>query len=125
MRFCGTESWDEMVVFDASRREWLSKYVDLTKRIPCYSTFHRLFSTISPSVWSTLIEGAVGLVAASLIEDKFDDSHGWLVRHRYCAFPLPEKAEPFSCPGRVYHFIMITIHCKKNYVVKKPLGRIH
>lgn len=217
--FCGAESWDDIVVFAESRREWLSKYVDLTERVPCYSTFRRLFSTISPSVWSALIEGTLGLVIkdrlpedhipidgktlkgsrcasreiraiqmvsawsfsnklvladvttdgksneikaipllldllelegctvsidaigcqtnilqsildkggdfviglkknqpllfnavvdyskeygekpVNLIEDTFDDSHGRLVRRRYFAFPLPEKAEPISLPG--------------------------
>ncbi|WP_419421591.1 hypothetical protein ACNVED_16955 (plasmid) [Legionella sp. D16C41] len=28
----------------------------------------------------------------NLIEDQFDDSHGRLVRYRYFAFSLPEKA---------------------------------
>ena len=59
--FCGAESWDDIVVFAESRREWLSGYVDLSERMPCYSTFRRLFSTISPSVWSTLIERYFGV----------------------------------------------------------------
>jgi hypothetical protein len=45
--------------------------VDLGRGILCYSTFRRLFSTISPSVWSTLIEGTFGLV----IKDKILEEH--------------------------------------------------
>ena len=30
--FCGAESWDDMVVFTESRKEWLSKYIDMTPR---------------------------------------------------------------------------------------------
>lgn len=69
--FCGAESWDDIVVFAESRKDWLSKYVDLSRGIPCYSTFRRLFSTISPSVWSTLIEGTLGLV----IKDRLPEDH--------------------------------------------------
>ncbi|MGM9455295.1 ISAs1 family transposase [Legionella bozemanae] len=69
--FCGAESWDDIVVFAESRRDWLCNYVDLNKGIPCYSTFRRLFSTISPSVWSTLIEGTLGLV----IKDRLSEDH--------------------------------------------------
>ena len=69
--FCGAESWDDIVVFAESRRDWLTKYVDLSRGIPCYSTFRRLFSTISPSVWGTLIEGTLGLV----IKDRLPEDH--------------------------------------------------
>lgn len=29
--FCGAESWDDIVVFAESRRDWLCNYVDLSK----------------------------------------------------------------------------------------------
>ena len=60
--FCGTESWEDIVVFSESRKDWLSKYVDISKGIPCYSTFRRVFSVISPDVWSKIIQGTLGLV---------------------------------------------------------------
>ena len=60
--FSGAESWDDIVVFAESRKQWLSKYIDIEHKIPCYSTFRRLFSVISPTVWSTLIDGTLGLV---------------------------------------------------------------
>ena len=69
--FFGAESWDDIVVFSESRKEWLSKYVDVTRVVPCYSTFRRQFSTINPSVWSTLIEGTLGLV----IKDRVPEDH--------------------------------------------------
>lgn len=216
--FCGAESWDDIVVFAESRREWLSGYVGLSARIPCYSTFRRLFSTIRPSIWSTLIEGILGLVikdsrcesreiraiqmvsawsfsnkliladvttdsksneikaiplllellelqgctvsidamgcqkgilesilnkggdyviglkknqpslynavvdysreygekTVNLIEDKFDDSHGRHVKRRYFAFPLPEKAKPFTLPGIRTIIATETISSEKN-----------
>lgn len=32
--FCGAESWEDIVVFSESRKEWLSKYVNINKGIP-------------------------------------------------------------------------------------------
>lgn len=64
--FCGAESWDDMVVFTESRKDWLSNYIDMSPGIPCYSTFRRVFSVIAPSSWSALIEGTLGIV----IKDK-------------------------------------------------------
>jgi predicted transposase YbfD/YdcC len=69
--FSGAESWDDIVVFAESRREWLSKYVTLNRGIPCYSTFRRLFVVISPTLWSTLIEGTLGLV----IKERIAEDH--------------------------------------------------
>jgi hypothetical protein len=60
--FCGAESWDDMVVFAESRTDWLSKYIDMSPGIPCYSTFRRVFSVIEPGSWSSLIEGTLGIV---------------------------------------------------------------
>ncbi len=60
--FCGAESWDDIVTFAESRKKWLMNHIDLDKGIPCYSTFRRVFAIISPTVWSTIIEGTLGLV---------------------------------------------------------------
>ena len=60
--FCGAESWDDMVAFAESRTDWLSKYINMSPGIPCYSTFRRVFSVIDPSSWSSLIEGTLGIV---------------------------------------------------------------
>ena len=60
--FCSAEGWEDIVLFASTRREWLSQYVDMSKGIPSYSTFRRLFSIVEPTAWSKLIEGALGLV---------------------------------------------------------------
>tara|TARA_B100001079_G_C16359375_1_gene492141 strand:+ start:104 stop:1216 length:1113 start_codon:yes stop_codon:yes gene_type:complete len=60
--FCGAESWDDMVVFTESRKDWLSKYIDMKAGIPSYSTFRRVFSVIQPNAWIALIEGTLGIV---------------------------------------------------------------
>lgn len=60
--FCGAEGWDDIVLFADSRKKWLSNYIDMSKGIPSYSTFRRLFSIIEPTAWSALIEGTLGLV---------------------------------------------------------------
>jgi predicted transposase YbfD/YdcC len=60
--FCGAEGWEDIVLFTDTRKSWLSKYVDMSKGTPSYSTFRRLFSIVEPSSWSKLIEGTLGLV---------------------------------------------------------------
>lgn len=60
--FCGAEGWEDMVLFADTRQKWLSKYVDMSKGTPSYSTFRRLFSIVEPTAWSKLIEGTLGLV---------------------------------------------------------------
>lgn len=69
--FCGAESWDDIVTFAESRQKWLLNYVELNQGIPCYSTFRRVFTMISPSVWSTLIEGTLGLV----VKERLPEDH--------------------------------------------------
>ena len=42
------ESWEGMEEFGEARREWLSKYVDLSNGIPSADTFGRVFAQLSP-----------------------------------------------------------------------------
>lgn len=44
----GAESWSGMEEFGEIRREWLSKYVDLTNGIPSHDTFGRIFAQLAP-----------------------------------------------------------------------------
>lgn len=60
--FCGAEGWVDMSIFADARSDWLSKYIDMSKGAPSYSTFRRVFSIIEPKAWSALIEGTLGLV---------------------------------------------------------------
>lgn len=59
--FWGTERWDDMLVFGESRKDWLSKYIDILPGIYCYRTFRRVFAAIAPSSWRALIEGTLGI----------------------------------------------------------------
>lgn len=83
--FCGAESWDDMVVFTESRKEWLSKYIDMTAGIPSYSTFRRVFSTIDPGAWSALIEGTLGLVIKERAPEDHIPIDGKTLRGTRCA----------------------------------------
>lgn len=44
----GAESWVEMEKFGEMKKEWLSKYVDLTYGIPSHDTFGRTFALLDP-----------------------------------------------------------------------------
>ena len=57
--FCGAEGWEDMVLWAQIHRKWLSKYVDLSKGIPSYSTIRRVFMLISPHCWGQLIQESV------------------------------------------------------------------
>ncbi len=41
--FCGAESWEDIKLWGEVHKEWLSKYVDVSKGIPSYSTIRRMF----------------------------------------------------------------------------------
>jgi hypothetical protein len=82
--FSGAESWDDMVTFAESRKDWLLKYITLERGIPCYSTFRRLFSVISPTVWSTLIDGTLGLVVKERIPEDHIPIDGKTLRGSRC-----------------------------------------
>lgn len=43
---CGAESWTEIQEFGEEKREWLSRYVDLTHGIPSHDTFGRVFALL-------------------------------------------------------------------------------
>ena len=82
--FCGAESWDDIAMFSQSRRDWLSKHIDLSKGIPYYSTFRRVFSVISPTVWSTLVEGTLGLVIKERVPEDHIPIDGKTLRGTRC-----------------------------------------
>lgn len=44
----GAESWTEIQAFGEEKREWLSRYVDLTHGIPSHDTFGRVFALLDP-----------------------------------------------------------------------------
>ena len=55
----GAETWEDMVLWAAIQKEWLSQYVNMDSGIPSYSTFRRLFTLIEPSYWGQLLNQAV------------------------------------------------------------------
>ena len=69
-----------------------------------------------PSLYNAVVNYSkeYGEKPENLIEDKFDDSHGRLVRRRYFAFPLPTAAESFSLPGIKTIVATETISAEKN-----------
>ena len=50
--FCGAEGWEDIVLWAESQKKFLSKYVDISKGIPSYSTIRRIFSIINPKSWA-------------------------------------------------------------------------
>jgi predicted transposase YbfD/YdcC len=52
MALCGTiagaDDWQEIVQFAVERREWFSRFLDLSKGIPSHDTFGRVFAALDP-----------------------------------------------------------------------------
>ncbi len=45
---CGAESFTEIEEFGKSKRDWLSKFLDLSKGIPSHDTFNAVFACLNP-----------------------------------------------------------------------------
>ena len=57
--FCGAESWEDIILWADTHKEWLGKYVNMSQGIPSYSTIRRIFMIISPHCWGQLIQKTV------------------------------------------------------------------
>lgn len=57
--FCGAEGWEDIVSWAESQKKFLSKYVDISKGIPSYSTIRRIFSVINPKNWGEVAKEAI------------------------------------------------------------------
>lgn len=44
----GADTWEEIVQFAQDRRDWLARFVDLSKGIPSHDTFGRVFAALDP-----------------------------------------------------------------------------
>jgi predicted transposase YbfD/YdcC len=44
----GADDWEEIVQFARDRREWLSRFLDLSSGIPSHDTFGRVFAALDP-----------------------------------------------------------------------------
>lgn len=51
---CDAMNWEEIAEFGEARKEYLSKYLDLSNGIPSHDTFNRFFSLYSPPKFQTL-----------------------------------------------------------------------
>jgi predicted transposase YbfD/YdcC len=49
------ESWDDISDYCSAKKEWLSKYVDLTNGIPSGDTFRRVFTLLDPDNMEDLL----------------------------------------------------------------------
>ncbi len=54
---CNAVDWEEVADFGKSRKEFLSKYLDLTNGIPSHDTFNRFFSLFDPEKFQSLFIG--------------------------------------------------------------------
>jgi len=48
---CGAQSFTEMEEFGKAKREWLSKFLDLSNGIPSHDTFNAVFARLDPVVF--------------------------------------------------------------------------
>lgn len=51
---CNAVDWEEIEDFGKTRKEFLSKYLDLTNGIPSHDTFNRFFSLFNPEKFQSL-----------------------------------------------------------------------
>ena len=58
---CGAEGWVDLQRFGELKKEWVSKYVDLSHGIPSHDTFGRFFALLDPKGFR---EGAIVTVDA-------------------------------------------------------------
>ena len=60
---CGMETWDDISFFGKARKNFFSKFLDLTNGIPSKDTFRRFFAALDPQVFEThFIQWAKSLV---------------------------------------------------------------
>lgn len=45
---CGSNDWETIVIQANAMKEWLGKYVDMSKGVPCVRTFIRVFNVLKP-----------------------------------------------------------------------------
>ena len=57
--FSGAASWEDIKLWGEINHAWLSKYVDVSKGIPSYSTIRRIFMIISPACWGQLMHKTI------------------------------------------------------------------
>lgn len=57
--FCSAEGWEDIVLWAESHKRFLSKYVDISKGIPSYSTIRRVFAVINPKNWDRITKGVI------------------------------------------------------------------
>jgi len=48
---CGAQSFTQMEEFGKAKREWLSKFLDLSHGIPSHDTFNNVFARLDPVVF--------------------------------------------------------------------------
>lgn len=51
---CDAMNWEEITEFGEARKEYLTKYLDLSNGIPSHDTFNRFFSLYSSQKFQTL-----------------------------------------------------------------------
>jgi len=67
------QGYSDMVLFAASREDWLRKYIELPRGIPSYDTFRRIFLILEPSslkecliCWAEGLKGMTGGLVIAL-----------------------------------------------------------
>jgi predicted transposase YbfD/YdcC len=78
----GAEEWTEVEEFGRSKAEWLSRYLDMSKGIPCHDTFGRVFARLDPEQFQqcflSLVEGVFVVTAGQVVA-----IDGKTLRHSY------------------------------------------
>jgi predicted transposase YbfD/YdcC len=65
---CGAKGWEVIAEFGEERKEWFSRYLDLSKGIPSHDTFCRVFSLLKPKTMEVCFQDFI-----RLLTKKFQD----------------------------------------------------
>lgn len=63
---CGAESWDDIAMFGATKKEWFATFLDLPHGIPSHDTFNRVFALLDPQQFRACFLSWMTAVAAIL-----------------------------------------------------------
>jgi len=94
---CGAEGWEDMELFDKSKKEWFESFLDLKNVIPGHDTFRRVLSSIDPiqfrecfSSWMNAVheatQGEIIPIDGKTLRRSFDKATGKSAIHMVSAW---------------------------------------
>ncbi len=94
---CGADDFTSIAAFGRARREWLSKFLDLSAGIPSHDRFNAIFAALRPAEfekcllsWITdlhaISDGQIAAIDGKTLRRSFDAAHGKSALHMVSAW---------------------------------------